>query len=249
MRAMVLAAGLGTRLRPLTDTLPKPLVDVLGHPLIAYPLGLLRRAGIVDVAVNLHHLGDQVRAALGDGREFGLRLTYFPEDPILDSGGAIGNARAFLDGGPFLVLNADTVADIDLREVIAFHEARRAAVTLVVRPDRQAAEYGVVEVARNRRIARIRGIPRQLPGGVDEPLEGMMFAGIQVLEPSVFRYMGTGIYSTTRKVYPEMLAAGEPIYGYVYDGFWRVLDTHEGLAEGLADRRLLRLADRLATVS
>src|SRR5262249_8423600 len=106
MRAMILAAGKGTRLRPLTDTVPKPLLEVAGRPMIALPLDLLRAAGIRDVVINLHHLGGQLRAALGDGSAYGVRITYSEEDPILDTGGAIAAARDFLIGDTFVVLNA-----------------------------------------------------------------------------------------------------------------------------------------------
>src|SRR5262249_17667983 len=96
VRAMVLAAGFGSRLRPLTDHTPKPLLKVGDHPLIAYALALLRAAGIRDVIINLHHRGEQVRAALGDGAAFGLSISYSEEDPILDTGGAIKKAQPFL---------------------------------------------------------------------------------------------------------------------------------------------------------
>src|SRR5258706_2851077 len=95
MRAMILAAGKGTRLRPLTDSIPNPLIDVAGQPMIAFPLQLLRNAGIQDVVINLHHLGEQIRSALGDGSTYGVRIRYSEEDPILDSGGGIAAAREF----------------------------------------------------------------------------------------------------------------------------------------------------------
>src|SRR5262249_15603361 len=95
-KAMVLAAGLGTRLRPITDTIPKPLVEIDGRPMIEYPLRMLAAAGVREVVVNLHHLGDAIRAALGDGARYRVRIHYSPEDPILDTGGAIARARRLL---------------------------------------------------------------------------------------------------------------------------------------------------------
>ena len=109
MRAMILAAGFGTRLRPLTNTVPKALVPVAGRPLIEYSLLFLKAYGIENVVINLHHLGEKIREALGDGSAYGLRITYSPEDPILESGGGIKNAQPFLDGETFLVLNCDTI--------------------------------------------------------------------------------------------------------------------------------------------
>jgi len=119
VKAMILAAGLGTRLRPLTLDRPKPLVDVHGRPLIAYNLLLLRRWGIVDVVINLHHQGDALRAALGDGGNFGVRIVYSAEDPLLDTGGAIKNAAALLGDDDFVVLNGDTIIDLPLDTLVA----------------------------------------------------------------------------------------------------------------------------------
>ena len=104
---MILAAGKGTRLRPLTDAIPKPLIDVAGEPMIAFPLRLLRAAGIEEVVINLHHLGDQIRRTLGDGRAYGVRITYSEENPILDTGGAIAAVRRFLEHDTFVVLTQD----------------------------------------------------------------------------------------------------------------------------------------------
>lgn len=240
MRALVLAAGLGTRLRPLTLTTPKPLVEVAGRPLIHYALDVLATAGIVEVGINLHHLGDQVRTALGDGDALGFRFTYFPEDPILDTGGAIANARSFLDGAPFVVLNSDTITSVDLGEMLATHERHDAIATMLLRPDPEAERYGVIEADRGGRIRRFLG--RSAPDLCsDEPLRALMFGGIHVFSPRVFSYMEPGTFSITRETYPRMLAAGERLAAYVYDGFWCVLDTPDGLAAG-RDALLARMS-------
>lgn len=233
MRAMILAAGLGTRLRPLTLTTPKPLVEVAGRPMIDYALDLVRSVGIVDVAINLHHLGEQIRAALGDGSAVGLNLRYFPEDPILDTGGGIAAARGFLDGDAFVVLNSDTITNVDLGAMIDFHQARGATATMMLRPDPEAARYGVIEIDAAGRIRRFLGKPAADLGDAEAAgLRALMFGGVHIFEPRVFRHMGTGVFSITRETYPRMLAAAEPLYGFAHDGFWRVLDTHAGLAEG-----------------
>jgi NDP-sugar pyrophosphorylase family protein len=227
---MILAAGFGSRLRPLTDRTPKPLIAVAGQPLIAYPLALLRAAGIREVIINLHHRSEDIRAALGDGAGYGMAITYSVEDPILDTGGAIKRAKPFLAGGRFAVLNADIICDVDLRQVVAWHEQRRALATMVLRPDYDARRYGVIEIDADGRIRRFLGKPET----VGEPLTPLMFAGIHLFEPGVFQYMDDeeDRFGINRVTYPRMLAAGCPIHGYRFDGFWRVLDTHEGLAEG-----------------
>jgi NDP-sugar pyrophosphorylase family protein len=225
---MILAAGLGTRLRPLTDTVPKPLVDVAGVPLIAYPLAVIREAGIRQVIINLHHLGGRIRAALGDGSRYGVAITYSEEDPILDTGGAIQKAEPFLRGDTFVVLNSDSVIDLDLARVVAWHRDRRAVATMVLRADPEAQRYGVIETDRSHRIRRFLGNPESIA----EPLEARMFAGVHVFEPSVFSYMRPGRFGINAETYPAMLAAGEPLFGFPYSGYWAVLDTHDGLEQG-----------------
>ncbi len=223
MRAMVLAAGLGTRLRPLTNDRPKALVDVGGRPVITYNLALLRHFGIHDVVINLHHHGDALRAALGDGSAFGLRITYSPEDPLLDTGGGIKHAEGSLAGDDFLVLNSDTIIDLPLDRLIASHRARNAAATLVLRRDPEQARYGEIEIDGDARIRRFLGIPPV----VREPVTAFMFAGAHVMSPAVFRFMPAagGPFSMTHDTYPAMLAAGSAIFGFPFDGFWRVIDT------------------------
>jgi NDP-sugar pyrophosphorylase family protein len=236
---MILAAGFGTRLRPLTDSVPKPLIEVAGHPMIAYPIAVLRAAGITEIIVNLHHLGKQIRSTLGDGSTYGVSLAYSEEDRILETGGAIKKAEPFLSGGSFVVVNADTVIDLCVAEVVRWHHQRDALATMVLRRDPEAERYGKIEVDGGARIRRFLGRPAE----VDVPLRAFMFAGVHVFEPDVFRYMEDGHFSITRTTYPAMLAAGAPLYGYAFDGYWRVLDTPSGLAEG---RQELERAQGLA---
>jgi NDP-sugar pyrophosphorylase family protein len=219
---MVLAAGLGTRLRPLTNDRPKALVDVGGRPLITYNLALLRTFGITEVVINLHHHGDMLRSTLGDGSAFGLAITYSPEDPLLDTGGGIKHAEAFLSGDDFLVLNSDTIIDLPLDLLIASHRARRAAATLVVRRDPDQERYGLIEIDASERIRRLRGEPANVSGA----LTPFMFAGVHVISPQVFRFMPAGgVFSITHETYPAMIAADAALYGYPFSGFWRVIDS------------------------
>jgi NDP-sugar pyrophosphorylase family protein len=227
MRAMILAAGLGTRMRPLTDTLPKALVPVAGRPLIEYALRFVRSQGIEQVVINLHHLGDQIRATLGDGRAYGVQITYSPEDPLLETGGGIKQAQPFLDGETFLVINSDAILDLDLATVLDTHRRNKAAGTLVLRPDPEAVSYGLLEIDATGRLRRLRGEPAE----VDEPLSAYMFTGCQILEPRIFDFMPeVKPFSTTRETYPAMLRAGEPLYGFVHTGPWMAVDDAEGIA-------------------
>ncbi len=228
MRGMILAAGFGSRLRPLTDRIPKPLIDVAGLPMIAYAIALLREAGITEIIINLHHRGDQIQAALDDGTAYGVAIAYSKEEPILDTGGAIKKAESFLGGDTFAVVNADIVSDLELRPVIDWHRARGALATMVLRDDALAARFGLIDIDAQQRVRRILG----QPAAVSEPLTSLMFASVHVFEPDVFSHMKPGRFGIIKATYPAMLAAGCPVYGYRFDGFWQVLDTHAGLAEG-----------------
>jgi mannose-1-phosphate guanylyltransferase len=244
MRAMVLAAGLGTRLRPLTDDRPKALVEVGGRPLITWNLELLARFGITDVVINLHYHGDALRRALGDGSSLGLRLHYSPEDPLLDTGGGVKQAEALLTGDDFVVMNSDTIVDLDLDKLVARHRATGAAATLVLRRDPEQARYGEIEIDRADRIRRFLGTPAT----VDTALTPYMFAGVHVMTAEVFRFMpDPGVFSLTRATYPAMLAAGASLFGFPFDGFWRVIDTpsdRERAARELAVADLVHLRKR-----
>jgi NDP-sugar pyrophosphorylase family protein len=134
LRAMLLAAGRGTRLRPLTNTTPKPLLPVGDQRLIDFPLGVLRDGGITDVVINLHHLGDQIRNYVGDGSRWTLQVQYSEEPEILGTGGGMRHAASLLGDDPFVVLNADIIIDIDLRDVIATHANHPDTVATLVRP-------------------------------------------------------------------------------------------------------------------
>lgn len=220
MKAMILAAGLGTRLRPLTERVPKPLVPVGGRPLIEYPLRLLRASGVDEVVINVHHHAAALGDALGDGSRFGLRIHYSVEDSLLDTGGGVLHARAWLDR-PFFILNADSIHDVPLDEVALRHRRHGGIATLVLRPDPAAERYGLLHYDGDMRIRRFRGEPAvEVPNG-----GAMMYAGVSLWEPRIFDHMPGGAFSLTRDVLPRLLAAGEPFFAFAYGGYWRVVDT------------------------
>jgi len=228
VRAMILAAGEGRRLRPLTERVPKALVEVGGRPLVDYAIETVARSGIDDVIVNLHHLGDRIRDHLGDGSRFGVRVRYSEELRLLGSGGGIVHARAFLGDEAFVTLNADTIIEIDLRQLVAAHRANGAAATLVLRKDPRMQEYGVIALEPSGRVGAF--LDHRRPGASAD-LEPYMYTGVQVLEPSVFDFMpAEGAFSITSVTYPAMLDAGAAVFGYPFDGRWLTVGTPEELA-------------------
>jgi NDP-sugar pyrophosphorylase family protein len=232
-RAMVLAAGRGTRLAPLTDTLPKPLVPVAGRPFLEHILEFLRAGGITEVVINLHHLGHLIEQQVGDGTRFGVRVRYSWEDPILDTGGGIKRAERLLAGEPFVVVNGDSLLEIPLGELVERHRSRGSVVTMALRPNPDAARYGVIELDPADRVRRVVGLP---PGDPGAPLRAFMFPGLHVFEPAVFRWMEPdAAYSVIRVTYPRLLAAGAAVHGFVTEARWVNIDTPGALAEAEAE--------------
>lgn len=227
MKAMILAAGLGTRLRPLTDVTPKPLLPVAGTPMIVWNLLLLKRHGIRDVVINLHHLGDIIRQALGDGSALGMRLIYSYEPVILGTGGGIKQAEPHFQGEPVLVLNGDTLFELDLGAVMAFHRERAAAATLVLRQDPDAARWGLVEVTDRAEIVRITGRGRSAP----TVTAARMFAGIHILHPRLLHYLPADTECSIIDAYVKGIQDEERILGFDFDGFWSDVGTPERYAQ------------------
>jgi NDP-sugar pyrophosphorylase family protein len=228
MRAMILAAGLGTRLRPLTNRLPKPLVPVAGRPVIEYALMLLRAAGIRDIIINLHHLGDQVQALLGDGAAFGLHIRYSVEETILDTGGGIKKAEPLLRDGPFIVVNGDTIMDAPLGALIERHQTMDAVATMLLRSAPDAERYGLIHVDEDQRVRSFLGTPPVPSAARWRPF---MFAGLHILDPRIFDAMPAGRpFGITRETYPLLVERGDRVFGFPYDGTWLTVDTPEALA-------------------
>jgi NDP-sugar pyrophosphorylase family protein len=232
MKAMIFAAGEGTRLRPLTDRLPKALVPVAGRPMIEYPLLLLRRYGITEIVINLHHRGDMIEAHLGDGGRLGLRITYSKETELLDTGGGLLQAKPLLQGETFVVVNADVMIDVPLQQVIDRHRELGAAATLVLRPDADADRYGAIEISPDGNVQKF--LQYRAPSfSTAGALTKLMFTGVQVVEPKIFDYMieDSLRFGTTKSTYPKMLTHGEKLFGFCFHGFWQDLGTPERIKE------------------
>lgn len=233
MKAMVFAAGQGTRLRPTTERIPKALVPVAGRPMIEYALLLLRYYGIGEIIINLHHFGAQIETRLGDGKSLGLKITYSREQELLDTGGGLLKAKSFLHDGTFIVINTDALIDLNLAELIDFHREASAAATLVLRPDARADDYGSMDIDGRGRICRFLDSKAPIePVGAARKL---MFTGVQIVEPRIFDYMdragATEKFSTTKHTYPRMLVNGEALFGFCFDGFWQDLGTADRIGE------------------
>ena len=238
MKAMILAAGLGTRLQPLTHRLPKPLLPLMLLPTLAHLLAQLRCQGVREVVINGHHLADQLAAWLGDGSRWSLRLVFTHEAEILGTAGAMKNAAPHLQGAPFLVINADVLADYDLQSLWTWHRARGALVTMVVRPDPAARDTRPVMIDEQDRVRQINGRPQAADAGPE--CEATIFTGIQIVEPEVLDAIPANRFaSTTTDTYPLLLQEGRPVFAYRHHDYWldvgvpeRYLQAHWDLLDG-----------------
>jgi NDP-sugar pyrophosphorylase family protein len=227
MKGMILAAGFGNRLRPLTDHLPKPLLPVADIPLIHYNLLLLKKYGITCLVINVHYQAKKIMAALGNGSQFGVHITYSEESTILGTGGGIKNVQSFFGNDPFLVINADILVDIDLSNLIAFHKKNKPSATLVLRKDPDMSQYGTIEIDKT---DRIRNILSKVPL-VKGRFRKRMFTGIHIITPKVFDYIPPGMFYSITDSYVEMLKKEERLYGYSMPGYWNDIGVQKRYQE------------------
>ena len=219
MRAIVLSAGYGTRLWPLTEDRTKPAIPILGKPLVGYVAEYLAGYGCDEIVVNLHHRPESVRKALGDGSQFNVKLHYVEEPVILGTSGALDNAREFFLDDTFLVVNGKIITDIDLKAALKTHRETGALATLVLLPNTKRELFSKVNTE-GELITGFGGMPTQAD---QSPL---MFTGIQILEPQIFKYIPRGVFShSTVDVYPQAIAKGERVVAHVGAGKWRELST------------------------
>ncbi len=221
MRAVVMAGGEGTRLRPLTTNVPKPLLPVVGEPLMGHILRLLQRHGVTDAVVTVQYLAGSIRSYFGDGADHGVALSYATESVPLGTAGSVRNAERGLRGEPFLVVSGDALTDLDLTDLVAFHTKTGAAVTVALARKPNVVEFGNVITAPDGRIERF----------IEKPTWGQVFSdtvntGIYVVEPEVLDLITPDeVVDWSADVFPEMLARGMPMYGYVTDAYWEDVGT------------------------
>jgi mannose-1-phosphate guanylyltransferase len=228
-RAMILAAGFGTRLGALSDERPKPLLPVCDIPLIRYAVALCAGHGIREIAVNLHHRGELIQAELGDGSALGVRITYSQEEIILGTGGGLRRMADFLtDGGrsSFVVVNGKILIDVDLTKVLARHAESGAAATMVLRETPDAARWGAIELASDGRVTRI--LDTGTPGA-----HVCMFTGVHVISPRLLAHLPDhGESDSIRQAYLPALRDGDLLQGELVRGYFHEHSTPVRYLEG-----------------
>ena len=231
MKAIILAAGFGTRLFPLTIDRTKPAIPFLGKPLVGYVAEYVARYGITDVVVNLHHQPESVIEALGDGSLFGVHIEYTREVPkILGTAGALDNAREHLQDDTFLIVNGKIITDIDIGAALETHKQSGAIATMVLKPNTKRERFTIVET----NDGFVTGFgddakpftEEEIRDTTSEPFLPPMFTGIHIMEPRVFDYIPRGIYSDiVPTFYNPALLKGEKIAAHLTDASWFELST------------------------
>lgn len=225
MKAMVLAAGLGTRLRPLTYELPKPMVPVLDRPVMAHIVDLLDRHGCDEVIANLHYFPDTIR------EYFGERLTYREEPELLGTAGGVRNCADFLDDGTFLIISGDALTDIDLDAFVARHKAAGGIGTLAVKRVENTREFGVVLHDADGRITGFQEKPDPA-----EALSDLGNCGMYLFEPEIFDWFPRQPFvDWANDVFPALLAADVPFHIHEIGEYWNDVGSLQELKEGTFD--------------
>ncbi|HEX4904886.1 MAG TPA: mannose-1-phosphate guanyltransferase [Acidimicrobiales bacterium] len=230
MKAVIMAGGEGTRLRPLTSNHPKPMIPIANRPMMEHIVQLLQRHGFDEIVVTVAFLANAIRNYFGDGSEFGVRMVYATEETPLGTAGSVRNAMDELDER-FLVISGDVLTDIDLSQIVRFHEERGAMATIGLTAVENPLEFGIVITNEDGTIERF----------LEKPGWGQVFSdtvnnGIFVLEPEIFDFIPAGRpVDFSSEVFPKLLEQRKPLYGFVCDGYWEDVGTLEAYVSAHKD--------------
>ena len=230
MKAVIMAGGEGTRLRPLTSNQPKPMMPIANRPMMEHIVELLKKHGFEDIVVTVAFQANAIRTYFGNGSEFGVNMVYATEETPLGTAGSVRNAMDELDE-PFLVISGDVLTDIDLASVVKFHNERDAMATIGLKSMENPLEFGIVITREDGSIERF----------LEKPTWGQVFSdtintGIYVLDPAIFDYIEPDkSVDFSSDVFPRMLDDGKPIFGFVADGYWEDVGTLEAYIKAHQD--------------
>ncbi len=231
MRVMIMAAGIGTRLRPVTDFIPKPMAPIVNRPALYHILRLLRRHGMREVVVNLHHLPDVITDYFGDGGRIGMDISYSFEPELLGTAGGVKNNAGFLGGGTFLVMSGDSLTDIDLTGLIAAHRRRGSIATMAVKEVPDPSLFGVVVADDSDRVVGFQEKPTR-----EEARSRLCNCGIYVLEPEILSHIPAGQFDDFgKRLFPDLLSRGVPFHAHAVASYWSDVGNLREFIRGNAD--------------
>jgi len=215
MKAVIMAGGEGSRLRPLTIRRPKPMVPVVDRPAIVHIIELLKRHGITEVVITLQYLAAVIQEHLGDGSTFGMKIHYTVEESPLGTAGSVRLGREWLDD-TFMVISGDALTDFDLTAAVQYHTQRKSTATIVLKRMPNPLEYGVVIIDDDGRVRQFQEKPSW-----GEVFSDTVNTGIYILEPKIFDYYeDEQVFDFSSQLFPILLEKNDPMFGYVADGYW-----------------------------
>jgi len=217
LKAMILAAGVGSRLDPLTRAIPKPMVPVVNRPVIEHIVLDLKKHGFQEIMINLHYLGDVIQEGLGDGSRLGVQISYAQEDKLWGDAGSVKRSQAFFENETFLVVGGDDISDIDLSGLMALHREKHAASTIATTVVDDPSQFGIVVTDEDGRITRFLEKPK---GG--DVFSNTANTGVYIFEPDVFDLIPPDTFwGFGNNVFPSLLASGRPLYGFATTAYWK----------------------------
>src|ERR671933_128756 len=233
MKAIIMAGGQGTRLRPLTSNQPKPMIRIANLPCMEHIVNLLAHHGITDIAVTLQFMREEIQDYFGDGSEWGVNMRYSIEDAPAGTAGSVKMAEQQLDlhGERLLIISGDALTDADLTQLVRFHEEKSTEATMVLKSVENPLDFGIVITEEDGRISRF----------LEKPAWGQVFSdtvntGIYVLEPSVLQEIPSEEeYDFSKELFPKLLEAGRPLYGYITEDYWQDIGTLEQYMQAQRD--------------
>ena len=244
IKAFVMAAGAGTRLRPLTFSIPKPMVPIVNKPVLEHTIENLARHNITDIKMNLHYRGDMIKDYFGDGYPWGVKISYSYEKTLLGTAGGVKKCEDFFAGSPdtsstFIVMSGDGLTDVDITDIIKFHKKKKSLATMVLKEVDAKFEYGVTLC--DKTTSRIKDF-------IEKPRWSDVFSntvntGIYIFETEIFKYIPSGqFYDFGQNLWPKLLKLKLPIYGYVTKSYWtdvgNLKEYRQGQRDAL-DRKIL----------
>jgi|LakMenEpi03Aug12_release.lakeMendotaPanAssembly.Ray.scaffolds.fasta_scaffold228166_2 mannose-1-phosphate guanylyltransferase len=231
MKAMVLAAGVGSRLEPLTTQVPKPIVPVANTPVMEHLLKLLAKHGFTEICANLHYMPEKLTEYFGDGSKFGVNLKFRVEEKLSGDAGGVRACREFLQDDTFIVIMGDLITDTDLSKIIAEHKSKKALASIAIKEMEDVTRFGVVVTDENDFITGFQEKPSN-----EEALSKFISTGIYVLEPEIFDHIpSTGEYGFGRQLFPTLVSKKLPVLGVKIEGYWSDVGCVEQLREANFD--------------
>lgn len=226
-QALILAGGKGTRLTPITREIPKPLVPLHGKPVLEYSLDLFKKFGIKDILISIGFKGEKIKEYFGDGKRFGVNITYIEESEPLGTAGPLRLAKKFIKGS-FIMCNADELKDIDLIDMFMSHKKNNAAATIALTSVEDTSRYGVAKLAGDKILEFV-----EKPSKEKAP-SNFINSGLYILNPEVVDYVPEGFAMLENDVFPELAKEGK-LFGYPFSGYWKPIGNFQQYEEAISD--------------